>query len=355
MRKDIKALTGIRFFAALYVFLLHMDMRIPFTFLPEWGRNFVGQGRAGVNVFFVLSGFILTYTYFRKEFHYFDFIKKRVSRIYPAYLVGLILCLILLTPFGNKPSMAVLFANLFLVQSYFPNIVMEWYGAGSWSISTEFFFYFLFPFLLPLFLKRSMTALYLWLTFFIIGSFAPGVISNLTSHGTQWAYSFPLLRMSEFVCGMIGAILVFKYKEKANNKLSAVSVLFLIVFLSFFGNIFSGSTAYNFIIVPVTLLCLASCADGKDKLFKWLGYPKMEYLGKVSYGFYIVQLPLVLLLDALIKYSYVKSTDLWIIPVVFITNIVLSICLYEFVEMPIHKSVTRKKATPAERFVINEA
>lgn len=355
MRKDIKALTGIRFFAAFYVFLLHMDMRIPFTFLPEWGRNFVGQGRAGVNVFFVLSGFILTYTYFRKETQYFNFIKKRVSRIYPAYLVGLILCLILLSPFGNIPSPAVFFANIFLLQSYFPGIVMKWYGAGSWSISTEFFFYFLFPFLLPLFLKFSKNILRILLPIFIVTSFAPGLLVNFSGHGTQWAYSFPLFRVSEFICGMIGAILVFKYKEKVSNILSAASVLFLIGFLAFVGDLFPGSTSYNFVIVPVTLLCLASCTDERDRLFKWLGYSKMEYLGKVSYGFYIVQLPLVLLLDELLKSGYVASTDLWLIPVVFVTNILLCIALYELVEMPVHKLATKRKATQVDKFVINEA
>jgi peptidoglycan/LPS O-acetylase OafA/YrhL len=61
--KELKQLTGLRFLAAFYVFVFHLDMpmRTPLTYLPWRVEALIQQGRLGVTVFFVLSGFLLTY------------------------------------------------------------------------------------------------------------------------------------------------------------------------------------------------------------------------------------------------------------------------------------------------------
>lgn len=99
--KEIKALTGIRFFAAFYVFLFHLHGRVPISFLPWQAKEVVSQGAIGVNLFFMLSGFLLAFSHFkdfpaaqlRDSSYAGKFLFKRFARIYPVYLVALLLSL----------------------------------------------------------------------------------------------------------------------------------------------------------------------------------------------------------------------------------------------------------------------
>src|SRR5713101_642898 len=87
----IKALTSLRFFAAVHVILFHMTMNRIGTY-PLLVRNFLLASPIGVVFFFVLSGFILTYNYVRKDKPVTDsrsFWRARFARIYPVYVLSL--------------------------------------------------------------------------------------------------------------------------------------------------------------------------------------------------------------------------------------------------------------------------
>ena len=93
--QKLSGLTGLRFLAAFYVFIFHIQMRVGTPFLPKILTNLVSQGALGVNVFFVLSGFILSYSQikglaivqFPDRSQFINFMIKRIARIYPAYVV----------------------------------------------------------------------------------------------------------------------------------------------------------------------------------------------------------------------------------------------------------------------------
>ena len=90
-KAKIGSLTSVRFFAALLVVFYHFN-----PFLPQLGlvSTMFGYGNIGVSVFFILSGFILTYTYdelFKdgvRPGEYYRFIRARVARVYPVYLLA---------------------------------------------------------------------------------------------------------------------------------------------------------------------------------------------------------------------------------------------------------------------------
>src|SRR5262252_4726703 len=89
-RPRLPAVTSLRFFAAFHVALFHMkEMRV--LTHPEWLRAFAGIGYTGVSFFFVLSGFILVYTYWGRDISLGNFWQTRFARIYPAYLFSLVL------------------------------------------------------------------------------------------------------------------------------------------------------------------------------------------------------------------------------------------------------------------------
>ena len=84
-RPRLPALTSLRFFAALHVVIFHL-YSIHVTEGPAWYRNLSSLGYVGVSLFFVLSGFILVYTYAGRAWTAVTFWQARIARIYPAYL-----------------------------------------------------------------------------------------------------------------------------------------------------------------------------------------------------------------------------------------------------------------------------
>src|SRR6476620_6656817 len=90
MRPRLHAITSLRFLAALHVVLFHMRVVGILSGGPWWYQNFASIGYIGVNFFFVLSGFILVYTYAGSSFSVRRFWQARFARIYPAYVVSLI-------------------------------------------------------------------------------------------------------------------------------------------------------------------------------------------------------------------------------------------------------------------------
>jgi peptidoglycan/LPS O-acetylase OafA/YrhL len=153
----LPALTSLRFFAALHVVIFHLyAMNIATG--TGWYRKLASIGYVGVSLFFVLSGFILVYTYGGRELKVGDFWRARFARIYPAYLFSLVLtapgffyvCLALknvdIPYFAWFKTHLLLCSTLvpLLLQSWLPGAALAW-NSPAWSLSDEAFFYLLFP------------------------------------------------------------------------------------------------------------------------------------------------------------------------------------------------------------------
>ncbi len=143
---EIRPLTGLRGIAACVVVLYHY-----FQFVAPSGpiRTILVHGYLAVDLFFVLSGFVMAVTYAKTfsgpyDFRiYWNFLYKRLGRIYPLYLLMTLIWFVL--PFeGASTSPAVLVSNLLLVQAWG---VADSIGGPTWSISTEFAAYLIFPIL----------------------------------------------------------------------------------------------------------------------------------------------------------------------------------------------------------------
>ena len=147
-RRSLKALTGVRFFAAVDVVILHT--RLP-TALIEHGYHALGtfflNGSLAVALFFLLSGFILSYTYqgqLQKPSGFRRFWEARFARIWPVYAASLLFTSAVSLSFP-KPSW--ILPTLLMVQAWDPVHYAMW-GAWNfvcWTISAEAFFYLCFP------------------------------------------------------------------------------------------------------------------------------------------------------------------------------------------------------------------
>ena len=151
---EIRSLTGLRGVAAIYVILLHY-------FIPTGASRsaltvFILHGYLSVDLFFILSGFVMALNYshmfavgFSRE-HYRKFLGRRIARIYPLYLATLIIAAMLMMFRLLERPQTLLFNN-FLLNAL---MVQSWWGSATsfdppaWSLSTEWAAYILFPLLL---------------------------------------------------------------------------------------------------------------------------------------------------------------------------------------------------------------
>lgn len=148
----IKPLTAVRFFAALWVVVYHYWPNLTASAEPA----FVARGYLGVELFFVLSGFILCHVYLpqaeNRKFSYGGFLWARIARIYPlhlATLIGIGAMAIAATFAGMNIDSAILSwrslpANLLIVHAWGLAPEAGW-NHPSWSISAEWFAYLSFP------------------------------------------------------------------------------------------------------------------------------------------------------------------------------------------------------------------
>ena len=214
-RPRLPAVTSLRFFAAFHVALFHMNEMGVLTG-PAWLKAFAGIGYVGVSFFFVLSGFILVYTYAGREISLRNYFQSRFARIYPAYLFSLVLtfpffyfgALKMQVPFFAFASQHFVLSSvlvLLLLQSWIPAAALAW-NPVAWSLSVEAFFYLVFPFALPKYAKLSRTALWAlipacWLAGLAVSAGylmlrpagMPYVNSNDWSSSVQFVKFFPLV------------------------------------------------------------------------------------------------------------------------------------------------------------------
>ncbi|WP_375416121.1 acyltransferase family protein [uncultured Hymenobacter sp.] len=352
--RELKGLTGLRFLAALYVFVFHLDMphRTPLAYLPARLGNVIQQGRLGVCVFFVLSGFVLTYSHlkdfptphFRGKRYYLGFLYKRLARIYPVFLVGLLICLFISQAQGTLPSWKLVGLSATFLQTYIPRVSMQWYDMAAWSVANEFFFYLLFPLLLPLLLRvRRRGALLALLGGLALLSTALGVAQGAGLLRYELVFPFPPSRLAEFVAGIVGALLVFRFGWRVRPGVAVALLALTAVYLAFAGPLVSGRLTHNWLVVPTVVALLAVLAQPRQsRAFAWLESRPMQYLGRISYSFYIAQLPLVFVLDPLLASGRLSHTDWRVAPLALLINLLGGVLLHELVEKKAHAVLMRR-------------
>jgi peptidoglycan/LPS O-acetylase OafA/YrhL len=310
---ELPALTGLRFFAALFVVLYHFVSPAARA-SHAVGANLLSTGYMAVGVFFLLSGFVLTYSYLgeagtlstdRRSFWI-----ARFARIYPAYLFAFLVA----APFQIVGSIYVngwrLAAEklavggglyLSLLQSWTPWTAWYW-NPPAWSLSVEVFFYFCFPFLGLLFgrmLPRRCLgwAVGLWMA----GLLVPALYCALRVPAAQPLASSlqlaietnPLLRLPEFLVGvLLGRIYLsgFRFSPRAAAALSLAVLVGL-------GAALSASAAIprpllaNGLLVPLSALLIFSLAHQRGLVAALLSNRVVKLLGEASFSIYILQIP----------------------------------------------------------------
>ncbi|NEM05920.1 acyltransferase family protein [Geodermatophilus normandii] len=292
----LPTLTGLRAVAALMVFFVHVRGLQPARVQPEWSAVF-GVGGAGVSFFFVLSGFVLAWTWGPVPPRIRDFYRRRAARVLPNHLVtwilGALLTLLAIVALGGGRPRASILAFLLgipLLQAWVP-VDLPGINGPAWTLSCEAFFYALLPFLVvPL---RRTTERARWL---VAGAMVAALVAVpllVQVLGPQdeslrvWVVDvLPVARLPEFVLGcVLGLQVAAGTRVRCPLPASLVLAAAALVLVDL-----TGQSSYKQAItaVPFALVIVAGAQRDLRGGRSWLARPWPVRLGEWSFAFYLV-------------------------------------------------------------------
>ncbi len=318
------------------------------------GRYAPRIGGIAVEFFFVLSGFVLTWSV-RPGDTTRAFWLRRVTKIYPNNIVACLLAIIGLVITGQAVRPAIALPNVLLVQDWVPIVsVSGGLNRPSWSLGCEVLFYAMFPVLLPL-IRRIPDRL-LWAAagcVVAVIAILPTVAHLLPDQGPftdglgwpqYWfLYVFPVSRLLEFTLGIVVARIVLADRWIRFGFGPAIWLAAAAVVLNEFVPERYGLVAT--MIVPLALVVGAGAGADLHGRPSWVRGRVAVWLGEVSFAFYIVHY-LVLMYSHQIFAGRVWSWPVAVgnILVLFCIALALANILYVTVERPLVRAMNRRLA-----------
>ncbi len=353
-RRSIDELTGLRGLAALWVALYHLRTLLPAY--PDAVEAILGHGYLAVDIFFALSGFILYTTYFEKfrtlsPRGYVQFVIKRLARIYPAHAATMLLFLMLpvaillfseAKDLGDRYDPGDYVLALLLVQNWGFTDNLNW-NFPSWSISTEFFAYLLFPFLALAF-QRVLRSIVGGLIVSAAAYIAVFLVFDLNGEPSL-SGSIPTLGLPrcvlEFIAGMAAASL---FARIGSNRRHAVGWAALAASAGLFASL--GFGVQDYAVAPLAGSLLVAGLACELPAFRGLRHKAAVYLGEISYSIYILHI----FIRELFQFVLTDATGemSWLVAALYVVVLIAGAAvMYELVEKPVRGAVVRWSA---ERF-----
>lgn len=353
------ALDGLRFFAFLLVFLHHVTFYISDSANFFW-QFFNKNGWIGVDIFFVLTGFLVTILLLEErakfgKFSIKEFLKRRAFRIFPLYFLA-ILVGFFIVPF--------IFEGWFGI-NYLPNNFsnqlqrnLPWYlvflgnwnsaifGYGDlraisqlWAISLDLQFYLLWPLAL-LFLKSFRSSLIFGVVVILVAILTRAyLISSGVNHPGIYTNTFA--RLDTFAIGVLLAQILF-YKpnilEKLNKFYSSFFQILLLVSTVIFLYLTTAENRlairhgiFGYLVISlISSYFILVCIKTNSFLVKVFNLKVFKFLGKISFGLYVWHI-----LSLEMVYYLFKINNSILVPIIaFPILILLAYLSYNFFEKP---------------------
>ncbi len=266
-------LDHLRFFAALIVFLFHVYHFYYLNWKPHPDNAWLGllvEGHTGVSLFFVLSGFIFMQIALHSDhLNYRRFMGNRFLRIAPLFLVIFFVAISV-----GRDS----FKGYYIFYTLFSNIGEAptsgtFITGAAWTISVEFTFYLIFPFLARFFKEQGYSYMFRLFALMVLIKFASYFASERSTH---MLYSTLIGRLDQFLMGMLFARLYFDF-----GKLLAKFAwpLLVVSLIGVYGNSFVQAKYFSFFME-------------EPKQFFWITWSLQESLGWATFVLAYLLLPM---------------------------------------------------------------
>ncbi|MFN8347748.1 MAG: acyltransferase [Spirosomataceae bacterium] len=334
---ELDALRGI---ACLSVVIFHFNVNQP----GNW--HWMNLGVAGVDLFFIISGFVIFYS-LQQRYDFKGFVISRFSRLYPAYWVSVCLTSVLVIINGGKINGYDFFVNLTMLQGYFQ---VEDIDGAYWTLGIELFFYGLI--ILPFVLKKAahieqyiwgaLPAVYLWhfwgmqyfpnihdraSRMFQFVNHAPLFFAGIFFYFIAFQKATPIRYFGILVCFTLSCYLHSFYGRTQWVITFPEHVWLLLLYFGAFFLLISNHL--NFLVNRITL-----------------------FLGKISYSLYLIhqRIGTEILRPILKKYTPANTPN-WIYSIALILiSIILAYAITVLVEVPCMKYIRKKWGTKKPSF-----
>jgi peptidoglycan/LPS O-acetylase OafA/YrhL len=341
MQEYFKFINGLRGISILLVVLYHTTQ-----------HKYLENAFLGVDIFFVISGFILTYKYLEK-INIKTFFINRFKRIIPTLTLTIIISLLILNlyvsdSFTYNQNISLIRNTLFFINNlylleninYFHPEVSNLLTYHLWSLSIEEQFYIIFPFIILIGKNNHKYIIFIFLILFAIFLFSSITLVNKDLGLDQplmiSAQNFfhPLIRFLEILFGCIAAILVKKTKIKIHFVFIYLTLL-LISYLYFFTS-FSNQYHPGFItiifssLISFFILCLY--LNKNNYINKVLEIKFFQIYGNISYTLYLLHIPLIFTWS-----KYFENTILIEKIMSFLIISIASFMVWKWYEYPLYK------------------
>jgi peptidoglycan/LPS O-acetylase OafA/YrhL len=308
-KQRISVINALRAFAALAV---------------AWGHFVAGQGKwlglsgkygyLGVDIFFVISGFVIPWSLHRTRYGFRDyprFLLKRNVRLYPPYLASIAISILatnfIIVPLFKIPHMTVTGRDLLLHFTYLNDIFkVKWVNVVYWTLAIEFQWYLLVGLVMPLLASRNRWARFLTATAMVLSYWA-------IPHDRLVFYYLPVFLIGVFV---------FQFRAEIISRYEMFGFIAVMVMAM------ARNTGY--------LAPLVGVPTGMLIAFSTFHSQRMDRLGDVSYSLYLIHLPIGVSLIGMMSHWIPYSS--WFLGL--LDAIGLAACvwaawiMYQFIEKP---------------------
>jgi peptidoglycan/LPS O-acetylase OafA/YrhL len=334
---NLRVMEGMRGFAVSLVFLTHFcSLMGPWIADAPALAQFAGAvhdiGNAGVDLFFVLSGYLIYKTLVTREQRFTDFMARRIRRIYPTFLVVFAVYCALSFVFPRESRiphdapLPYLAANLLMLPGLFPIKPMI---TVAWSLSYEMFFYVCLPVVVTAFGLRRRDGMQR------IGLIALAAIV-LAAWGA--ASDSGHVRMLMFVSGMLVHEAIHSRQVRAPSGTIAACALAL----GLLGNVVpvSGGIQTGVLFTSFFLLCMSTFLRPHEGLARAFCWTPLRWLGNMSYSYYLLhgltlKALFMLLPQPAALAGHAIPLFFLLLPVFFVVTLLTSAGLYLLVERPL--------------------
>lgn len=356
-KERLPALSGLRILAAMNIVFFHFSN-------PKWFGPFapiVAQGYTSVSFFLLMSGFILAYNYEDRarsgRLKAKNFWIARFSRLYPVYLLALIVSLGMLVDEWHARTHAQFALGVILtplmLQGWSPSLSTFW-NTPAWTMCTEAFFYIIFPVVILLRRPERLSRLLLWMAgLWAAGMVLPALYMYIRPDGimhvTRYSNGFwlralkftPPPHVPSFMFGIALADVDRRIRRDARARLwmglAGCAAVYVVLY---FGDSMPFPMMHDGLLMPLFGLAILGLA-GRNFLAKIFGFTPFAVAGQASYCLYILHFNLWLLIHRwhLWKDLNLARFDPWIS---YATLVLVAVLVMKFFEQPIQKYIRHR-------------
>lgn len=324
----LPALTGVRFFAIFHIFLHHIwaiytyhsgkteatkGLFIGLKDAPELLMVVMSNGWVSTSLFFLLSGFILSYLYWDQEGQLAiskrRFWTLRFARIYPVHIIVLAILVAIKLPGYLYENVSIGFLSssvvgtAALLQAWIPQWISVW-NWPTWTISVMIFMYLIMPLLISILSKLSRRQLIITLVIMPFVSVVPSAVyAYMLASGAPWSMNtelffanFPLFWVPYFVAGMLMTRIFCLHRSHPEPpqpsifSLGDIAFIFVLV-IAFMPDIEQPTRLFirQGLLMPLYIVFVLDLARGKGLMAKIFALPGTGFLGETGFSIFIWQ------------------------------------------------------------------